>query len=59
MNYSFSRISRIITVTCYVWKSFISVFQEFFASINKVFILAGGMGTRLSFFGLSHFPDTS
>ena len=59
MNYSFSRISRIITDTCYVWKSFISVFQEFFASINKVFILAGGMGTRLSFFGLSHFPDTS
>ena len=25
-------------------------FQEFFASINKIFILAGGLGTRLSFY---------
>ena len=25
-------------------------FQEFFASINKIFILAGRLGTRLSFY---------
>ena len=31
-------------------KSSISVFQEFFASINKIFILGGGLGTRLSFY---------
>ena len=30
-------------------KSLISVFLEFFASINKIFILAGRLGTRLSF----------
>ena len=40
----------------FVWnntqrKSLISVFQEFFASINKMFILVGGLGTRLSFYG--------
>ena len=28
-------------------KSLISVFQKFLASIDKVFILAGGLGTRL------------
>ena len=31
-------------------KSLISVFQEFFASINNIFILAGTLGTRLSFY---------
>ena len=31
-------------------KSLISIFQEFFASINKIFILAGRLGTRLSFY---------
>ena len=30
-------------------KSLISVFREFFASINKIFILAGRLGTRLLF----------
>ena len=30
-------------------KGLISVFQEFLVSINKIFILAGGLGTRLSF----------
>ena len=29
--------------------SLISVFQEFSASVGKAFILAGGLGTRLSF----------
>ena len=33
-------------------KSLVSVFQEFFASINKIFILAGGLRTRLSFYGV-------
>ena len=31
-------------------KSLISAFEEFFASFNKMFILAGGLSTRLSFF---------
>ena len=28
-------------------KAFISIFQQCFASINKIFILRGGLGTRL------------
>ena len=31
-------------------KCLISVFQEFFASINKTFILAGRLSTGLSFY---------
>ena len=31
-------------------KSLISIFQEFSSSINKAFILAGGLDTRLSFY---------
>ena len=31
-------------------KSLISVFQEFFTSLNKIFILAGRLGTRILFF---------
>ena len=34
-------------------KSLISIFQEFFASINEILILAAGLGTKLSFFGIS------
>ena len=30
------------------WKSLMSVFQEFFASINKVLLLARRLGTRPS-----------
>ena len=33
-------------------KSLISVFQKFFAAINKIFILEGGLGTGLSFYGV-------
>ena len=33
-------------------KSLISIFQEFSSSINKTFILAVGLGTRLSFYGV-------
>ena len=33
-------------------KILISVFQEFFASINKIFIFAGGLGTTVSFYGV-------
>ena len=32
------------------WKSFIAIFRDFFASINKISILAGEMSTRLSFY---------
>ena len=33
-------------------KSLISVFKDFFASIRDIFILAGGLGTGLSFYGV-------
>ena len=33
-------------------KSLISVFQQFFTIIDKIFILAGRLGTRLSFYGV-------
>ena len=33
-------------------KSLISVFQDFFASINKNFILTVGLGAALSFYGV-------
>ena len=31
-------------------KSIISIFQEIFASIKKIYILAGRLGTRISFY---------
>ena len=31
-------------------KGLIAVFQDFFASLNKILIFAGGMGTGLSFY---------
>ena len=34
----------------YISVPLISVFQEFTSSINKTLILAGGLGTRLSFY---------
>ena len=33
-------------------KNLIAFFRNFFASINKIFILAGGLGTRLSFYSV-------
>ena len=33
-------------------ESLISAFQEFFASIEKIFILALGLGAGLSFYGV-------
>ena len=36
-------------IGCY-WRFLISVFEEFFASIDKTLILAGGLGTRLSIY---------
>ena len=32
--------------------SFFSVFREFFVGINKIFNLAAGLGTSLSFYGV-------
>ena len=40
-------------------KSLISVFQDFSSSINKTFILARRLGTRLSFYEFRHFSDVS
>ena len=45
---SFTRNLR-LTLAQYS-KSLVSVFQEVFASINKIFMLAGRMSTRLSFY---------
>ena len=36
-------------------KSLISIFQEFFASIDKMFNLGGRLGTRLSFYEVFRF----
>ena len=36
----------------YYEKSLISIFQELFVSINKMFILAVGLGTGQSFYGV-------
>ena len=36
--------------TAHYGKSLISVFQKFFASVNKIFLLAGRLSTRLSFY---------
>ena len=59
--WAFFRISKLLSFTEYfsltlvfIWngtlrKSLVSVFQEISASINKIFILAGRLGTRLSF----------
>ena len=41
----------------FVWnarrgKGLVAIFRDFFASIGKIFILAGGLGTGLSFYGI-------
>ena len=51
----FMRNSEIVTMS----KGVISVFQEFFASINKIFILAGGLHTSYHSMKFRHFPDIS
>ena len=48
----------------FVWGSalpedLISVFQEVFTSISEIFILAGGLGTGLSFMEFRRFSDIS
>ena len=40
-------------------KSSIYVFQEFFASINKTFILEGRLGARLLFYEIEDISDIS
>ena len=35
-----------------LWEGLISICQEIFASVGKVCIVAGGLGTGLSFYGL-------
>ena len=50
---SFTKYLRLILV--FMWNNaqrekFNFFFQEFFASFDKTFILAGGLGTRLSFY---------
>ena len=40
-------------------KSLISIFQEIFTSIDKIFILVGRLGTRLDYHSIKfrHFSD--
>ena len=52
---SFTKYLRVILVS--MWNSILQenltfIFQNFLADINKIFILAGILGTRLSFYGL-------
>ena len=49
------RISGTNSFSCEIGhsgKDLITIFQEFSSSIDKAFILAGGLGTRLSFYGV-------
>ena len=41
-----------LTLVAHYGKCLVSVFQEFFASVKKVFDLAGWLGTSASFYGL-------
>ena len=57
---SFTKYFRLILVLCEIahyGKSLISVFQRFFATINKIFILAGRLSTRLSFYEVFRLAD--
>ena len=50
---SFTKYFRLTQFSCEIahyGKSLISIFQEFFASTNKMSILWGRLGTRLSFY---------
>ena len=40
-------------------KILISIFQQFLASMNKMFILEGRLGTRIQFVVFQDFPDLS
>ena len=44
------RLNLVLMEAAHNGKSLISALQEFFASINKISILAGRLGTRLSFY---------
>ena len=57
-NGTFWRLTTIHKLFDTIWeyhygKGLISVFQGFFASIDKIFILAGRLVTGLSFYGIS------
>ena len=50
---SFTKYLRLTLISCEIahyGKSLSFVFQEFFARIYKILILAGRLGTRLSFY---------
>ena len=48
--YSKPLFTKYLRLIVHYGKSLISAFQEFFASIYKTFILAGGLATGLSFY---------
>ena len=48
---SFTKYMGLALITHY-GKILISFFQELFASIDKMFVLAGGLGTGQSFYGV-------
>ena len=45
----YMRLTLVFMQNSALRKSLISVFQKFFATINKIFILAGRLGTKLLF----------
>ena len=50
---SVAKYLRLTLVSCEIarhGKSLIAIFRDLFASTNKIFILAGGLGTRISFY---------
>ena len=46
------RLTLVFGLNSTLRESLIAAFRKFFASINKIFIFAGGLDTGLSFYGV-------
>ena len=46
------RLTLVFVLIAHYEKSLISIFQEIFATIDKILILAGGLHTGVSFYGV-------
>ena len=46
------RLTLVFVLIAHYEKSLISIFQEIFATIDKILILAGGLYTGVSFYGV-------
>ena len=58
-TYNHSRLTLVSMWNSGLREKFKFSFQEFLASIDKISILAGSLGTRLSFMRFRYFPDIS